>query len=57
MIIGCSIYNSPPHFANSIYVFEKFKKYATFALLFLKATNRINSNEKNVSAFSEKKKK
>jgi len=57
MIIGGSIYNSPPHFANSIFVFEKFKKYATFALLFLKATNRINSNEKNVSAFSKKKKK
>jgi len=38
-------------------VFEKFKINSTFALLFLKTTNRINSHEKNVSAFSKKKKK
>lgn len=39
-----------------INVFDKNKKYATFALLFLK-TNRIKSHEKNVPAFSKKKKK
>jgi len=38
-------------------LFEKKKINTKFALLFLKTTNRINSHEKNVPAFTEEKKK
>jgi len=41
----------------SLNYLAEFKKYATFALLFFKATDRIKSHEKNVPAFTKEKKK